>query len=182
MSRSHPRVLLGVSGSVAAVKAPELVRLLIDKSWSVSCVLTPGAEKFVSSLALASFSGEPAHTEVFGEDAYRLPHLRLAEESDVFLVAPASASLLASFAHGLADDMVSLAYLACKIPVLVAPAMHTPMWEHPATRANVAILKERGVHFIGPYQGPLADRTRGEGRMAEPEDIVRVLETVLAKK
>lgn len=175
------RVLLGVSGSIAAVKSPEIVRLLIDKSYDVSCVMTRGASNFVAPLALATFSGKPVHYELFDAESYRMPHLKLAEEADLMLIAPASATILARCAQGLAEDMVSLTYLTTTAPVLMAPAMHPTMWEHPATQANVKILRDRGVVFVGPFVGPLADKTRGEGRMSEPDEIVAAVEKKLNK-
>ena len=184
MVASAPRrhVVLGVTGSIAAVKAPEIVRLLVDKDVDVSCVMTRGAEQFVSALALATFSGRPVVQDVFGPEAYQLPYLRLADEADLLLIAPLSTTALARMAMGLSQDMVTLTYLATKAPTLVAPAMHPPMWEHPATQDNVALLKKRGVIFEGPFVGPLADRTHGEGRMAEPEKVVAAVEKLLSKR
>jgi phosphopantothenoylcysteine decarboxylase/phosphopantothenate--cysteine ligase len=166
------RVVLGVSGSIAAVKAPELVRSLKESGFDVRCVLTHDASKFVATTPLAVFSGHPVHQDMFGPDVHEMPHLRLAAEADLFLVAPATAGLLAKFAHGLTDDFVSLTYLPTAAPVLVAPAMHPTMWTHAATQANVALLKQRGVGFVGPRIGLLADNTIGDGRLAEPADIV----------
>lgn len=148
----------------------------------MSCVMSEGAEHFVSPLVLATFSGKPALKNMFDEHAYQMPHLRLAEESEVVLIAPASATMLARCANGLADDMVSLVYLSTMAPVVMAPAMHPTMWEHPATQANVKILRERGVIFSGPYNGPLADKSHGEGRMSEPAEIVAAVEQTLKKK
>lgn len=181
MAASGRRVLFGVSGSIAAVKATEIVRQLVDKGFNVQCVLTPGAAEFVSPLALATFSGKPALHEMFAPDAFKLPHITFSEQADVLLIAPATASIIARCAAGLCDDMVSLSYIATKAPVLMAPAMHPSMWEHDATQANVKTLRARGVQFIGPYAGPLADKTRGEGRMSEPEEIVKAVEKILKK-
>lgn len=175
------KILLGISGSIAAVKTPELVRLLVDKEFDVTCLLTKGAEEFVSPLSLATFSGNPVLRDIFGPDAYKLPHIQLAEQAQLMLIAPASASVLSRCAMGLADDMVSLTYITTNAPVLVAPAMHPTMWEHSATQSNVKILQGRGVQFTGPYIGPLADKTRGEGRMTEPEEIVKAVEKILKK-
>jgi phosphopantothenoylcysteine decarboxylase/phosphopantothenate--cysteine ligase len=173
------RVLLGVSGSIAAVKSPELVRLLVDKGFDVDCVLTQGATHFVTPLALGTFSGHPVVDEMFGHEAWRIPHLKLAEQADVMVIAPATALILARCAAGLSQDMVTLSYLTTTAPVLIAPAMHPTMWEHPATQANVKILRERGVTFVGPYIGPLADKTHGEGRMSEPSEILQAVEKAL---
>lgn len=175
-------IVLGVSGSIAAVKAPELVRLFRDRDYTVRCVMTKSAEHFTSPLVLSTFSGSPVVSDFFGAESYTMPHLSLAGEADILVVAPASATVLARMAHGLAEDMISLTYITTTSPTLVAPAMHNTMWEHPATQANVKILRDRGVEFIGPYQGPLADKTRAEGRMAEPTEIVSAAEEILKKK
>lgn len=181
MAVSGKRILLGVTGSIAAVKAPELVRLLVDKNFDVQCVMTKESKEFVAPLALATFSGKPAPFEMFGPEAFRMPHITYSEQANLMIIAPASATMLARMAHGLSEDLVSLCYITTQAPVLVAPAMHPTMWEHPATQANVKILRERGVHFVGPYVGPLADKTRGEGRMSEVEEIVQAAEKILKK-
>lgn len=182
MPSPRPRILLGVTGSIAAVKAPELVRLLSDKGWDIQCVLTKEAEKFVSALALSTFSGKPALVDMIGPDAFKLPHITFSEQADLMLIAPASATMIARCAHGLAEDLVSLCYITVETPVLMAPAMHPSMWEHPATHDNVKVLKSRGVHFVGPYVGLLADKTRGDGRMSEPVEIVKAVEKILSSK
>src|SRR5438045_2304977 len=123
MNRSRPRILLGITGSVAAVKAPELVRLFKDKGYDVTCFLTRSAEKFVSKLALATLSGEPALSDMFGSEAYQMPHIRLTNESDLLLIAPASVTILGRCAYGLAEDLVTLSYLTTTKPVIMAPAM-----------------------------------------------------------
>lgn len=166
------RVVLGISGSIAAVKAPEIVRSLVEAHLDVRCVLTPEAQKFVAPAPLATFSGHRVYSDMFGPDVHEMPHLKLAAEADVFLVAPATASILAKFAAGLSDDFVTLTYLTIMAPVLIAPAMHPTMWTHVATQTNVATLKQRKVNFVGPRLGLLADNTTGDGRMAEPADIV----------
>lgn len=178
---SKPIVLLGVSGSIAAVKAPALVRLLVDHDFHVRCVLTNSAEKFVSPLVLSTFSGEPVISDIFNVEAHKMYHLKWAEEAKVMLLAPTSAATLARCAQGLSEDMVTLMYLTTTAPVIVAPAMHNTMWEHPATQNNTRILKERGATFVGPYQGPLADNSYGEGRMADPEEIVKAVEALVQK-
>jgi phosphopantothenoylcysteine decarboxylase/phosphopantothenate--cysteine ligase len=173
------RVLLGISGSIAAVKSPELVRLLVDKGYDVECVLTKGATQFVTPLALSTFSGHAVVEEMFGAEAWRMPHLKLAENADVMVIAPATALILGRCANGLTEDMVTLSFLTTTAPVLIAPAMHPTMWEHRATVANVKTLRERGATFVGPYIGPLADKTQGEGRMSEPAEIVQAVEKIL---
>lgn len=181
MARAGKRVLLGVSGSIAAVKSPEIVRLLADRGFDVSCVMTRSAEAFVTPLSLATFSGKPALSSLIGPESYQMPHLRLADDADLLLIAPASATILARCANGLAEDMVSLLYITTKAPTLMAPAMHPTMWEHPATQQNVRTLRERGVEFTGPFNGPLADNTKGAGRMSEPDAIVAAAEKILRK-
>lgn len=183
MTRAHSfKILFGITGSIAAVKAPEIARQFIDKGFKVNCALTHSAEKFVAPLALSSFTGEKAYSDIFNEDAHLMPHVKLAEEASVMVIAPVNCTTLARCATGLVEDLVSLLFLTTKAPVVMAPAMHTSMWEHPATQANIKILKDRGVRFVGPYQGPLADMSRGEGRMAEPEEIVKVVEDLLKVK
>ena len=173
------RILLGISGSIAAVKLPELVRLLVDKGHEVDCVLTKGATQFVAPLALSTFSGRQVIDDMFGAEAWKMPHLRLAEDANVMVMAPATALLLGRCAQGLPEDMVTLSYITTTAPVIIAPAMHPTMWEHPSTQANVKTLRDRGVQFVGPYIGPLADKTRGEGRMSEPAEILQAIEKVL---
>jgi phosphopantothenoylcysteine decarboxylase/phosphopantothenate--cysteine ligase len=179
---SDRTIVLGVTGSIAAVKAPEIVRLLRDKNYTVRCVMTKSAAQFTTPLVLSTFSGSPVISDFFGAEAYTMPHLSLASDADLLIVAPLSTTVLARMAQGLAEDMISLTYITTTAPTLVAPAMHNTMWEHPATQANARLLRERGVQFVGPNQGPLADKTRGDGRMAEPEDIVKAAEAILNKK
>lgn len=164
------RVLLGVTGGIAAYKACELVRLLVRAGHDVRPLVTAGAQRFVTAetfFALARTSPE--------RSAY--PHL---EHADVLVVAPLTAHTLARLAHGLADDVLTEAALAHRGPVVVAPAMNVRMWEHPATQANVAILRARGVEVVGPVEGELAEGEVGVGRMAEPEEIVARVEEILA--
>ncbi len=155
------RVLQGVSGGIAAYKACELTRLLVKAGHDVTPLLTPGAERFVTAetfRALARVENDPGP----------YPHL---ERADLYVIAPATAHTLAKLAHGLADNVVTEAALAHRGPLVVAPAMNVRMWEHPATQANVALLRERGVELVGPAKGELAEGEWGAGRMAEPEEI-----------
>jgi phosphopantothenoylcysteine decarboxylase / phosphopantothenate---cysteine ligase len=166
------RVLLAVSGGIAAYKVPELVRGLRKAGHRVRCALTREAAHFVAPLALQTVSGEAVRTELFDrEQEGEIDHIALADWAEAVVVAPATANLLAKMAGGLADDLVSTLLLATRAPVLAAPAMNVNMWRHPATRANVALLAERGVRFVGPNAGELACGWEGEGRMAEPAEI-----------
>lgn len=171
MSGKPSRVLVGVAGSIAAVKATDVVRRLREAGHDVNCVMTESATQFVSPLALATFSGNPVHHQMFGPEAYQMPHLSLSAAAEVYVIVAATASTLARCAQGLADDLVSLCYITTTAPVVIAPAMHDTMWAHPAVQENVKILKARGVRFVGPIKGSLADQTQAEGRMSEPDDI-----------
>jgi len=174
------RVLVAVSGGIAAYKVPELVRALRTAGHAVRCALTPAATRFASPLVLQTLSEQPVRTELFdpGEEA-RIDHIELADWAEAVVVAPATANLLARLAHGLADDLVSTLLLATRAPVLVAPSMNVNMWRHPATQRNVELLRERGVRFVGPEAGWLACGWEGEGRMASPADVAAAVELVL---
>jgi phosphopantothenoylcysteine decarboxylase / phosphopantothenate---cysteine ligase len=176
------RVLLAVSGGIAAYKVPELVRGLRRAGHSVRCVLTPEAHHFVAPLALQTVSGEAVRSELFDPaQEGEIDHIALADWAEAVVVAPATANLLAKLAGGHASDLVSTLLLATRAPVLVAPAMNVNMWRHPATQANVAILRGRGVRFVGPASGELACGWEGEGRMAEPAEIQGALELALGR-
>ena len=155
------RVLLGVTGGIAAYKACELVRLLVKDWHEVTPVLTSDAERFVTAHTFEALARREAPRDLY-------PHLA---DADLLVIAPLSANTLAKLAHGLADNVLTQAALAVRGPVLVAPAMNVRMWEHPATQANLRLLVERGVHVLGPESGELAEGEHGPGRMAEPEDI-----------
>ncbi len=171
-SQRSGRILLAVSGGIAAYKVPELVRQLTKAGHEVRCALTPAACEFVSPMVLQTLSGAPARSELFdpGEEG-EISHIELADWPDLVVVAPATAHVLARMTAGLADDLVTTLLLATRAPVLVAPAMNVNMWDHPATRENVGRLRERGVLLEGPVAGELACGWEGEGRMAEPEAI-----------
>ncbi len=174
------RILLAVSGGIAAYKVPELVRALDRAGCTVRCALTEAATRFVSPLVLQTLTREPVRLDLLdpGEEG-QIGHIDLADQADAVVVAPATAHVLARMATGLADDLVTTLLLATRAPVLVAPAMNVNMWEHPATRANVATLAARGVHFVGPDAGALACGWEGAGRMAEPEAIAAALALLL---
>lgn len=174
---SGKEILLGVSGSVAAYKSAEIVRALRKSGAGVTCVMTPAARRFISPLTLQALSGRRVVTDMFDpanpDDSE--PHITLTETAAVILLAPATADLIARLACGLADDVVTALCLAAAQPVVVAPAMHTRMWTHPATRNNVSLLKERGYRFVGPERGTLADFSVGEGHLAP---LARILSEV----
>jgi phosphopantothenoylcysteine decarboxylase/phosphopantothenate--cysteine ligase len=175
------RILLGVSGGIAAYKAVDSLRALQRRGHDVHVVMTRGATRFVGAATFAALSGNRVGTTLFGNDElpdYR--HLDLARGADVFVVAPATANTIARLAAGFGDDLLTSTYLAYAGPVLVAPAMNTRMWEHPATVTNIETIRSRGIHVIPPGEGLLADGDIGAGRLAETEDIVAAVEAVLA--
>ena len=167
-----PRVLLGVSGAIAAYKAADVVRGLRRAGVDVHVALTRNAEHFVTPFLLGNLAGRPAITGQYAPEHADVQHVNLAFEVDLMLVAPASADLIAKLAHGLADDFLTTFALATRCPILLAPAMNTQMLTHPAVEANLATLRGRGVHLIEPGSGYLACGWVGPGRLAEPEDIV----------
>ncbi len=173
MTASAPRVVLGVGGGIAAYKVASLLRGLTESGCSVRVVPTAAALRFVGKSTWAALSGQPVATGVW-DDAHAVPHVQLGREADLVVVAPATADLLARAAHGLADDLLTNVLLTARCPVLFAPAMHTEMWEHPATRANVATLRERGVVVLDPAVGRLTGADSGPGRLPEPEQILQV--------
>jgi phosphopantothenoylcysteine decarboxylase/phosphopantothenate--cysteine ligase len=177
------RIVLGVSGGIAAYKAVEVCRRLVDAGAFVSPVLTAGALEFVGALTFSALASEPARTSLFPSGGAApsdpIPHTRLGQQADLVVVAPATAAVLGKYAAGIADDLLTATLLATRAPVLVAPAMHTEMWEHPAVQDNLATLRRRGVHVVDPASGRLAGGDVGEGRLADPADIVVAAERVL---
>ncbi|WP_293855930.1 bifunctional phosphopantothenoylcysteine decarboxylase/phosphopantothenate--cysteine ligase CoaBC [uncultured Alsobacter sp.] len=166
------RILLIVGGGIAAYKALELIRALRKRGLAVRCILTRAAQNFVTPLSAGSLTGDKVYTDLFSlTDEAEMGHIELSRDADLLVVAPATADLMAKMAHGLADDLASTALLATDKPVLVAPAMNVRMWEHAATRRNVAQLKADGIAFVGPDDGEMACGEFGPGRMAEPEMI-----------
>ena len=170
-SLERRRVLLGVTGGIAAYKVAHLVRLLTQSGAEVQVIMTPSALRFVGADTFAALSARPVYSDVF-EHSEAVLHVRLAREADVAVVAPATANLLAKLAHGLADDLLTSTLLETACPLVLAPAMHSGMWSHPATRRNVDTLVERGAVVVGPSAGPLAAGDEGVGRMVEPEEIL----------
>ena len=199
------RVVLGVTGSIAAYKSAELVRLLTKAGIEVTVVMTRSGAEFITPLTLATLSSRPVTVELFGtpvgptagwetgdkpvgsddsrpaSSASSIEHIRATREADLIVVAPATANLLGKIAHGIADDALSTTILASTVPVLYCPAMNTRMWEHPAVRANVRLLLERGAFFVDPGTGELACGEFGAGRMSEPSEILGVVMKLLAK-
>jgi phosphopantothenoylcysteine decarboxylase/phosphopantothenate--cysteine ligase len=173
------RVVLGVSGGIAAYKACELLRLLTEAGHAVRVVPTEAALRFVGTPTWEALSGQPVATDVF-TDVPSVPHVRLGQSADLVLVVPATADLLAKAAHGIADDLLTNTLLTARCPVAFAPAMHTEMWEHPATADNVATLRRRGCLVIEPAVGRLTGADSGKGRLPEPAEIFAVAQRVLA--
>ena len=190
------RLLLGVSGGIAAYKALELVRLATKAGHSVRVIQTPTSERFVGVASFEGITGAPVLTSEFARDPLRgafpgdplpehepISHLQLVANADVFLVAPASANTLAKLAHGHADNLLTSAALAARCPLIVAPAMNDAMYEHAATQANLALLRERGVRVVDPGVGPLASKgEHGVGRLAEPPELLAACEAALARR
>lgn len=174
------RIVLGVAGGIAAYKACELLRLLTEDGHQVRVVPTAAALQFVGPVTWQALSGQPATTDVWA-DAHEVPHVRLGQAAELVVVAPATADLLARAAHGLADDLLTSTLLTARCPVLYAPAMHTEMWEHPATVANVATLRERGAVVVEPASGRLTGVDTGPGRLPEPAALFAVATRILAR-
>jgi len=171
------RILLILSGGIAAFKCHDLIRRLRERGASVRCVMTPAATKFVTALSLQALSEDKVYSDLFSlTDESEMGHIELSREADLLVVAPASANILARMAQGLADDLATTVLLATDKAVLVAPAMNVRMWLHPATQANVETLRARGVAFIGPNEGAMACNEYGPGRMSEPLEIVAAIE------
>jgi phosphopantothenoylcysteine decarboxylase/phosphopantothenate--cysteine ligase len=176
----RPRVVLGVAGGIAAYKACELLRLLSESGHRVRVVPTAAALTFVGEATWAALSGQPVSTEVW-TGAHEVPHVRLGREADLVVIAPATADLLAKAATGLADDLLTNTLLTARCPVLYAPAMHTEMWEHPATQANVATLRARGAVVLEPAVGRLTGADTGKGRLPDPAEIFAVATRLLRR-
>ncbi len=175
------RIVVGVTGGIAAYKAVEVCRRLIDAGAHVVPVMTAGAERFLGRTTLSALCSEPVQTSLWDE-ASPIPHTRLGQSADLVLVVPATARLLGAYAAGLSTDLLTNTLLATRAPVVVCPAMHTEMWEHPAVQHNLATLRDRGVHVVDPDSGRLAGGDVGSGRLASPERIVAMVEQVLGPR
>lgn len=181
--RKTKQVVLGVTGSIAAYKAAELVRLMRKREWEVSVIMTPSAARFVGELTFRTLSGHPVVTDMFAEtESWRPTHISLADWADVLVIAPCTANVIAKLAHGLADDALTATALACRAPLVVAPAMNEGMWVHPATQANLHTLKVRGVKLVDVEQGDLACGYQGRGRLASLDAVFAVVDRVLQPK
>jgi phosphopantothenoylcysteine decarboxylase/phosphopantothenate--cysteine ligase len=174
------RIVLGVTGGIAAYKACDLLRRLTESGHSVRVVPSRSALAFVGPATWAALSGQPVTADVF-DDVDQVAHVRLGQEADLVVVAPATANLLAKAAHGLADDLLTNVLLTARGPVLLAPAMHTEMWEHPATQANVSLLRTRGITVLEPAVGRLTGVDSGKGRLPEPESLAVTCEQLIAR-
>jgi phosphopantothenoylcysteine decarboxylase / phosphopantothenate---cysteine ligase len=176
----RPRVLLGVAGGIAAYKSAELLRRLTETGHAVRVLPTAAALEFVGAATFEALSGQPVRTGVFA-DVPSVEHVRLGKEADLVVVAPATADLLARAAHGRADDLLTASLLTARCPVLFAPAMHTEMWEHPATRDNAALLRSRGAVVMEPASGRLTGRDTGPGRLPDPAEIAELARLLLER-
>ena len=174
------RIVLGVGAGIAAYKSCELLRLLTESGHDVRVVPTPDALRFVGEATWAALSGQPVTVSAW-DDVHEVPHVRLGQTADLVLVAPATADLLARAAAGMSGDLLTAVLLTARCPVIFAPAMHTEMWEHPATRANVATLRERGAVVLEPAAGRLTGHDTGPGRLPEPAELMRVAVRALAR-
>ena len=175
------RILLIIGGGIAAYKACELVRLIRKSGGSVRCVLTKGGAQFVTPLSLAALSEDKVYTDLFDlKDETELGHIQLSRQADLVVVAPATADIMAKMAQGIADDLATTVLLATDKPVLAAPAMNVRMWQHAATRRNVATLRHDGVTVMEPDEGPMACGEFGPGRLPEPEAILAAISRALS--
>lgn len=176
---TRKRIVLGVGGGIAAYKAIELTRVLKEHGFYISPVLTPAAKEFVGELTFSALASEPARTSLFSDPITPIPHTYLGQHADVIVVVPTTAHLIARLAMGVADDLLTATILASRAPVILAPAMHTEMWEQPSVQRNIETLRARGYLFIGPVDGQLAGGDSGMGRLADPVDIARTVIAVV---
>ena len=177
-SLSGRRIVLGVAGGIAAYKAVEVCRRLVDAGAHVSVIMTEDAHRFVGPVTFSALSSEKVHTSLWDDDS-SIPHTRLGQAADLVIVAPATARVLSAYATGYSADLLVATLIATRAPVVVCPAMHTEMWEHPSVQDNLAVLRARGVHVVDPESGRLAGGDSGAGRLASPEAIVAAATGVL---
>ena len=174
-----PEVVLGVTGSIGAYRAGDIVRHLRDAGYAVTCVMTQRATKFISPTTLQALSDRKAHTDLFDADETHVVHTALADRARLVVVAPATANIIGKFADGLADDLLSCLLLATRAKLVFAPAMNVHMWQHPTVQRNVQTLKKLGVRFVGPDVGKLACGYEAIGHIAEAEEIVRTVKQLI---
>lgn len=180
---TEKEIVLGITGGIAAFKGPELARLFLKNEAKITVVMTANSQRFVTPFSLEVLTGRAVITDLFkSEKPGAMSHIEIADRADLLVIAPATANIIAKLARGIADDALTTLALACRAPMLVAPAMNVNMWNHPATQENVAILGKRGVRFVGPISGELACGWEGKGRLSELEDIVEEAHLVLAPK
>ncbi|MFO7534991.1 MAG: flavoprotein [Kiritimatiellia bacterium] len=180
MKKKAPHIVLGVTGSIAAYKTADLVRLIRKRGWEVSVIMTRGATEFITELTLRTLSRNPVAVDMFSKEHDWYPeHISMADRATVLLIAPCTANVMAKIVHGISDDLLTCTALACPAPLVLAPAMNSRMWDHPATQANLKVLLERGAMVVDPEAGDLACGTQGRGRMAAVETIMSVLEKVV---
>jgi len=178
-TNSSPRIVVGVAGGIAAYKTIELVRRLVSSGYFVSPVLTPDATRFVGAVTFSALASEPARTSLYGDPTTPIPHTHLGQNADLVVVAPATAHVIARYAMGLADDLLTATLLATRAPVLLCPAMHTEMWEQPSVQENLATLRRRGVLVLEPDVGPLAGGDVGSGRLPDAERIFEIIDNIV---
>jgi len=180
MAKQSKQVVLGVTGSIAAYKAADLVRRLQDEGFVVSVIMTDGAEKFITPLTLASLSGRKVYRELFENDGteWRIDHVSLADTADVLLIAPATANVISKIACGIADDLLTATALATRAPILIAPAMNDGMYQNKILQENIGKLKKIGIKFVDPVEGTLACGREAQGHLAEVADIVKAVKKV----
>jgi phosphopantothenoylcysteine decarboxylase / phosphopantothenate---cysteine ligase len=177
---TNARILIGVCGGIAAYKIAALTSTLVQRGATVDVVMTHEAERFIGALTFSSLTARPVYTSLW-DAPERIPHIRLVREAELMLIAPATANIIAKLAQGIADDLVTTAALAARIPLVIAPAMNSAMYEHPATQANLRALRERGCEIVEPERGFLAERESGMGRLASEEALLEALERVRAR-
>lgn len=174
-------IVLGVTGSIAAYKAADVLRRFQDAGAGVTCVMTHSAAQFITPLTLSALSGRAVRQDILDKGLWTMSHLSLAKEADALVVAPCTAHVISQLASGHAGDLLTALILATRLPVFIAPAMHEPMWTHPATRKNVKKCQSYGYRFIGPARGPLASGDAGWGRMEEPLRIAQFVASALQR-
>ncbi|OGR53489.1 MAG: hypothetical protein A3I11_09020 [Elusimicrobia bacterium RIFCSPLOWO2_02_FULL_39_32] len=174
-------ILLGLTGSIAIYKSCELLRQLKEEGAEVYCLMSFGAQKFISPLTFSALSGNPVALEVWDPNLWKMAHLELADKADLYIIAPASTNCLAKLSCGLCDDIITATASATRAPILLAPAMHEGMWKNPSTQVNVKKLKAFGYTFVGPEYGELLRGTKGWGRLAEPSEIVQAALKLILK-